>query len=132
MAASPSASSRSQQSLSAFNDTWEVAEILAERQTYGGDTEYLVVWKCCWTSPSLVRDGPVLDNWRTVDKIRTKGSMPVKLPAIYGTTLYEDYVKIVEHKAAEKRPRQQDGNVSTSPPLPSAPRKQLNSVAKRR
>jgi hypothetical protein len=127
MAASSSVSSDSERSHT--GDTWEVAEILAERETFEGTTEMLVVWKCCWTSPSLVREGPVLDNWRAVPKLKTRGRLPVKLPAIHGTQIYKDYIKVVNEKAAAKR---QHGQGSTSPPLPSAPRKQLSSVAIRR
>jgi hypothetical protein len=131
MAASSSASCDSEHSHT--GDTWEVAEILAERQTFEGDTELLVVWKCCWTPSSLVREGPVLQNWRAVTKLKTKGKMPIKLPVVYGTQLYRDFTKAVQQKAADKRQRRQaDCQGSTSPPTPSAPRKQLNSVAKRR
>ncbi len=138
MAASPSDSSESQHSHSTLGDTWEVAEILAERETFEGATELLVVWKCCWTSPSLVREGPVLNNWRAVPKLKTKGSMPVKLPVIAGTQLHQDYMKVVQQRATLKRQRQwrqEGGQESTSPPRtspPRAPRKQLGSVALRR
>jgi hypothetical protein len=133
MAASPSASSESQHSHSTSGDTWEVAEILAERETFEGASELLVVWKCCWTSPSLVREGPVLDNWRAVTKLKTKGRMRVKLPVIAGTQLHRDYVKVVHHRATSKRQResrQEDSLDSVSPPR--APRKQLGTAALRR
>ena len=128
---SKSSSDASDAEHSQEGDTWEVAEILAERKTFEGRTEVLVVWKSCWTSISLVREGPVLDNWRAVTKLQTSGKMAVKLPVVAGTQLQRDYTKIVNQKAAEKRQRHQaDGQVSTTPNA-TGPRKQLNRVAQR-
>ena len=126
-----SSSCASDSGLSQAGDTWEVAEILAERKTFEGRKEVLVVWKSCWTSISLVREGPVLDNWRAVTKLKTSGKMAVKLPVVSGTQLQRDYTKIVNQKAAEKRQRHHaDGQANTTP-NPTGPRKQLNSVAQR-
>ncbi len=125
---SESSSVASDSGLSQEGDTWEVAEILAERKTFEGRTEVLVVWKSCWTSISLVREGPVLDNWRAVTKLKTSGKMAVKLPVVSGTQLHRDYTK----RAAAKRQRHQTDGQANTTPNPTGPRKQLNSVAQRR
>jgi|LauGreDrversion4_2_1035121.scaffolds.fasta_scaffold466810_2 hypothetical protein len=130
MAESSSAASDSE--LSHTGDTWEVAEILAERKTFEGRTEVLVVWKSCWTPLSLVQEGPVLDNWRAVTKLKTSGKMAVKLPVVSGTQLQRDYTKVVNQRTAEKRQRHQTYGQTNASPDPTGPRKQLNSVAQRR
>jgi hypothetical protein len=129
---SSSSSADSESELSHTGDTWEVAEILAERKTFEGRTEVLVVWKSCWTSISMVRDGPVLDYWRAVTKLKTSSRMPVKLPVEYGTQLHRDYTKYVNQEASGKRQRRQADDQADELPVASGPRKQLNSVAKRR
>jgi hypothetical protein len=129
---SESSSAASDSELSHTGDTWEVAEILAERKTFEGRTEVLVVWKSCWTSISLVREGPVLDEWRTVTKLQTSGKMAVKLPVVAGTQLHRDYTKMWNQSVAEKRQRHQTGGQANASPVPSGPRKQLDIVALRR
>ncbi len=126
--------SASSESTNDGENTWEVAEILAERQTFDGDTELLVVWKSCWAPVALVKDGPVLRKWKTVTKLCTPGNMTVKLPVIRGTQLYADYSKIISGRASERRQREElyRRDDTTHLPIGVAPRKQLDSVAKRR
>jgi hypothetical protein len=129
---SSTTSAESETELSHTGDTYEVTEILAERKTFEGRTEVLVVWKSCWTPLSMVREGPVLEDWRAVTKLKTSGRMPVKLPVVHGTQLHRDYTKHKQQKASDKRQRHQaDGHADESP-VPSGPRKQLSSVAQRR
>ena len=95
-------SSPSSDSCSSFeDDLWEVQEILAQRHTLSGETEYLVVWRCTWTPASLVKAGPELRRWQAASKFKTKEPMAVTLPVLPGTQLHKDCRRIALQRAAQ-------------------------------
>jgi hypothetical protein len=126
---------------------WEVQEILAERTSATGGNELLVVWKTNWVPKNTVKtDGPIMERFRDAAKYKFLSAAGDIMWAVEpGTQLAKDVEK-VRHDAQILRVRVSEpmrwtvphaagagGSATTTPAVrDSTPRKQLNSVAKRR
>ena len=67
---SATASSTSPSSSPSASYFWDVQEILAERTTFSGDHELLVVWKTSWIPKSnMLADGPVMRRFVEASKV---------------------------------------------------------------
>jgi hypothetical protein len=84
--------SQSPQSTDSDGYLWEVAEILAERTSIGGEKELLVVWKTSWVpKKSMMADGPVMRQFEEYRKCKfTSASGDIKLAVEPGTILQLD------------------------------------------
>jgi hypothetical protein len=84
--------SQSPQSSDSDGYLWEVAEILAERTSIGGEVELLVVWKTSWVpKKNLMADGPVLRQFNESRKCKfTSATGVIKLAVEPGTMQQRD------------------------------------------
>ena len=133
---------------------WDVQAILAERSSpYQSGKEVLVAWKPCWIPIENVPAGPILKSFRRAHKACFKSSVgKIILPVELDTALADDVAaaaacaeqQIIEHRAQYQQPCGRSGGMyreeedrtpsatMTTVVRDSTPRKQLNSVAKRR
>jgi len=84
--------SQSPQSCDSDGYLWEVAEILAERTSIGGEVELLVVWKTSWVpKKDLMADGPIMRQFKESRKCKfTSATGHIKLAVEPGTMLQRD------------------------------------------
>jgi hypothetical protein len=76
--------SQSPQSSDSDSYLWEVAEILAERTSIGGEEELLIVWKTSWVpKKNLMADGPVMRQFNKSRKCKfTSTTGDIKLAVV--------------------------------------------------
>ena len=89
---SPSASSHS-------GDLWDVQDILAERTSPSGESEYLVQWKPSWIPVSNMHpDGPTMRKFTEAPKWKfssAAGALRLYMPVEPGTVFAQDCATIV-------------------------------------
>lgn len=126
---------------------WEVQEVLAERTSVTGGNELLVVWKTNWVPKHTVHtNGPIMKRFRDAPKCKfLSAAGDISVAVEHGTQLAKD----VEHVQGQAQiARVRVGEVRWTAPIAASgaadeatvaavrrdltPRKQLNSVAKRR
>ena len=97
--------SQSPQSSDSDGYLWEVAEILAERTSIGGEEELLVVWKTSWVpKKSLMADGPVMRQFEEYRKCKfTSASGDIKLAVEPGTILQRDCDAVELHEVRREQ-----------------------------
>jgi hypothetical protein len=100
-ATADSTSPSSSPSASYFWPKWDVQEILAERTTFSGDHELLVVWKTSWIPKSdmlAAPDGPVMSRFVAASKVLFRNSvvrdMRIIMPVSPGSVFDDDCTEI--------------------------------------
>ena len=84
--------SRSPHASDRYGGLWEVAEILAERTSMGGEKELFVVWKTSWIpKKNLMPDGPVMQQFKLHRKCKfTSATGDITFAVEPGTILQRD------------------------------------------
>ena len=96
---SATANSTSPSSSPSASYFWDVQEILAERTTFSGDHELLVVWKTSWIPKSnMLADGPVMRRFVEASKVLFRNGvvrdMRIIMPVRPGSVFDDDCTEI--------------------------------------